>query len=50
MGRVGSRQGEETEIHIGFWWETTNETDQWENLGIDGRALLKMLHKSDVRM
>jgi len=24
-----------------FWWENTNERDQWENLGMDGRKILK---------
>jgi hypothetical protein len=30
------------EIHIGFWWGKQNEIDQWENLNIGGRIILKM--------
>jgi hypothetical protein len=31
----------ESERHTGFWWENMNKRDQWENLGMDGRKILK---------
>jgi hypothetical protein len=29
------------EIYIGFWWEDLKETDHLEDLGVDGRVILK---------
>ena len=27
----------------GFWWENLREGDHWENLGVDGRIILKRI-------
>ena len=29
------------EMHAGFWWENLRERDHSENLGVDGRIILK---------
>jgi hypothetical protein len=31
------------EVHIGFWWEDLRESDHLEDLGADGRLILKWI-------
>jgi len=31
------------EVHIGFWWEDLRERDHLEDLGADGRQILKLI-------
>jgi hypothetical protein len=31
------------EVHTGFWWGNLWERDQLEDLGIDGRSVLKWI-------
>jgi hypothetical protein len=34
------------EVHTGFWWgEDLKEKDHFENLGVDGRIILKWILK-----
>jgi hypothetical protein len=33
MGRRG--------MHIGYWWESQNESDHWEDQGVGGWTILK---------
>jgi hypothetical protein len=33
------------EVHIGFWWGNLREDDHLEDLGIDGRLILKWVFK-----
>jgi hypothetical protein len=30
-------------VYTGFWWGDLSETDCWEDLGIDGRIILKQI-------
>jgi hypothetical protein len=39
MWRVWGRR----ELHTGFWWENLVERDNFEELGIDGRIILKWI-------
>jgi hypothetical protein len=46
LGLVGSgRGGGKT---TGFWWGSLKERDNFEDLGIDGRTLLKLILKNAV--
>jgi len=38
------------EVHTGFWLGDLRETDQLEDLGIDGRTILKCILKKPVGM
>jgi hypothetical protein len=29
-------------MHIGFWWKSQKERDQYEDLDVGGRIILKM--------
>ena len=31
------------EVHTGFWWENLSEGDHLENVGLDGRIILKWI-------
>ena len=31
------------EVHTGFWWEDLMERDHLEDLGVDGRIILKWI-------
>jgi len=33
------------EVHIGFWWEELIKRDHFEDLGVDGRMILKTVFK-----
>jgi len=33
------------EVHAGFWWGKLRERDHSENLGLDGRMILKWVFK-----
>jgi hypothetical protein len=36
------------EMHAGFWWENLRERDHSENLGVDGRIILKWIVRKYV--
>jgi len=39
------------EVYIGFWWGNLREREHFEDLGIDGRVILKLfIRKLDGRM
>ena len=31
------------EVHTGFWWENPKGGDHWEDLGVDGKIILKWI-------
>jgi hypothetical protein len=33
------------EVHIGFWWGDMQERNHFEDLGLDGRIILKWIFK-----
>ena len=33
------------EVHTGLWWEDLRERDHLENVGVDGRIILKWIFK-----
>jgi hypothetical protein len=33
------------EVHTGFWWGNLRERDNLEDLGVDGRIILKWMVK-----
>jgi hypothetical protein len=33
------------EVHTGFWWRDLRERDHLEDLGVDGRIILKWIFK-----
>jgi hypothetical protein len=37
------------EVHTWFWCRKQNEIDHLENLGLDGRVILKHLFKNTVK-
>jgi hypothetical protein len=41
MGRACSTYG--GEVHIGFWWRNPREEDCFEDRGVDGRIILKLM-------
>jgi hypothetical protein len=30
-------------MHIGYWWESQKEKDYWEDQGVGGWAVLKLI-------
>jgi hypothetical protein len=32
-------------VHTGFWWGDLREGDHLENLGVNGRVILKLIFK-----
>jgi hypothetical protein len=48
MGRECTTYGD---VDAGFWWRNLREGDHLEDLGVDGRIILKwILEKLDVNM
>jgi len=43
MGGACSTYGED--VHTGFWWENLRKGDHLEDLGTDGRKILKCIFK-----
>jgi hypothetical protein len=39
MQHVWERRG----MHIGFWWESQKERDQYRKTGVGGRIILKWI-------
>jgi len=37
---------EKGEMHTGFWWRNLSERGHLENLGLDGRIMLKLIFKT----
>jgi hypothetical protein len=35
---------ERMEIHTGFWWENLEEREHLEDLGLDGKIILKEIY------
>jgi hypothetical protein len=46
VGLVGSESGGGKTT--GFWWGRLKERDNFEDLGIDGRTVLKLILKKEV--
>jgi len=44
MGGACSIYGGE-EVYTGFWWGTLRERDHFEDIGVDGRVILKCIFK-----
>ena len=44
VARVGERKG-----YTGFWWRYLMERDHLEDLGIDGKIILKFVFRKWVR-
>jgi hypothetical protein len=42
-------EGKTGEIHTGFWWGNLNVRTHLEDLGVDGRILLKWIFKKGDR-
>jgi hypothetical protein len=48
MGGACGMYGEK--MHRGFWWGNLKERDSLEDLGVDGRGIIKwILNKEDMR-
>jgi hypothetical protein len=45
MGGAYSMYGGGEEMHTGFWWGNVRESNQLEDIGIDGRIKLKWIFK-----
>jgi hypothetical protein len=45
MGEACSMYGGRGEMHKGFWWRNLRERGCLEDLGIDGRIILKFIFK-----
>jgi hypothetical protein len=41
MARMGDR-----EVHVRFWWEHLGERDHLEDLGVDGKVIIKWIFKT----
>jgi hypothetical protein len=37
-------------MHIGYWWESQNERDHWEEQDVCGRTILKLIIEKSERM
>jgi len=33
------------DVHIGFWWGNPREREHLQDLGVDGRIILKLIYK-----
>jgi hypothetical protein len=36
------------EVHIGLWWRDTREGDHLEDLGVDGKVILKWIFQNGI--
>jgi hypothetical protein len=43
MGRACSTSGGRGGMHIGYWWESQKERNQWEDQDVDGWTILKWI-------
>jgi hypothetical protein len=48
MGGECSTYGGTGEVHKRFWWEYLTEGDHLEDLGVDGRIILKWIFRSGM--
>jgi hypothetical protein len=49
MARACSTNGD-IGIHVGYWWESQQERDHYEDLDVGGRRILKWIVKRWVGM
>jgi len=48
MGGACSWYGGRGEVYTGFWWRNLRERDHLEDLGVDGRIILRWILGSGV--
>ena len=45
MGGASGTYGRGEEVHSGFWWGNLKERNNLEDIGLDGRIILKCIFK-----
>jgi len=45
MGGAYSKYGWRAEVYTGFWWGKLRERDHFEDLGVDGRVILRWIFR-----